>query len=304
MAPMGWLSLHAISHYSYALYISLAFIGVMLPVFQSINPALMGRTKKIALLFGFLTGLFTFDYFFIALGTPLAVCCLFHGQDAFTQKPLRRLWLILGFWTGVGFTLAHTIHFMQVVAYYGSFTTAFQDIFGSALYRLTGNTENYRFIPGFREPKEQEDCVSTYYCASIESLGSIKGRLQLLFDYITVWTSDGPTFAPSDIRPLTLMRGGVYLTIPIIAWGALGAAAVSLFRKKALTHYSVLFCLTLTLSSLWVLALSNHATRHVSIIPRHYYFCFILIALFVFRLFYSKTKDQRSHSLNAFKTMD
>ncbi|MFM7631089.1 MAG: hypothetical protein ACKO43_04675, partial [Alphaproteobacteria bacterium] len=83
MAPMGWMSLHAFSHHGYALYISLAFIGVMLPVFEPAHPMLTKHAKTLALLFGFLTGLFTFDYFFIALGTPLAVCCLFHGKNAF-----------------------------------------------------------------------------------------------------------------------------------------------------------------------------------------------------------------------------
>ena len=286
IAPMGWLSLHAISHHGYALYISLAFIGVMLPVFDTLHPTGTMHSKKLALFFGFLTGLFTFDYFFIALGTPLAVCCLFHGKDAFTQKSLRHLWLILGFWTGVGFTLAHTIHFMQVVAYYGSFTTAFQDIFGSALYRLTGNQENYRFVEGL---KELDDCMSAY-CEAIRDLGPIKGRFQSVWDYIVLWTADNPPFSHAEIAPGGL-RTGFYLGIPIVGWGILAMTAVFFGRKKSFVHCLLLFLSTLILCSLWLFILLDHGIDHIHLLPRHYYFCFILLALFMFRLFSSKTKD-------------
>ncbi|MFM7630981.1 MAG: hypothetical protein ACKO43_04125 [Alphaproteobacteria bacterium] len=293
MAPMGWMSLHAITHHGYALYISLAFIGVMLPVFEPAHPMLTKHAKTLALLFGFLTGLFTFDYFFIALGTPLAVCCLFHGKEALTQTSLRRLWLILGFWTGVGFTLAHALHFMQVVVYYGSFATAFQDIFGSALYRLTGNAENYRFVSGLRE---RDDCISAY-CDVIHNLGPIAGRFQLIWDYIVLWTADNPPFSHADITPLS--RSGFYLTIPIIAWGLVSMAGTFIYKKTALTSCGVLFLLTVILASVWIFLFLDHGTVHIHLLPRHYYFSFILLALFMFRLFSSKTKDQASAAFKA-----
>jgi hypothetical protein len=286
IVPMGWNSMHAFSHHGYALYVSLAFIGVMLPVFQHIQTTLQGSAKRMALLFGFLTGLFTFDYFFIALGTPLAVCLLFHSRESFTNKILKRQWLVLGCLAGVGFALAHAVHFMQVVAYYGSFTMAFQDIFGSALYRLTGNEEYYSFISGV---KSGGDCTSLY-CQYINDLGAIKGRFMLLFDYLTLWTSDVVSFEQylpnRDIAPIG--RSGNYLMLPIVAWGILAMGVTFICKKKfpghCFGHCCLLFLSTLMISSLWVFLIKNHGTVHVHLLPRHYYFCYIMLVLFVTRL--------------------
>ncbi|MFM7630980.1 MAG: hypothetical protein ACKO43_04120, partial [Alphaproteobacteria bacterium] len=107
------------------------------------------------------------------------------------------------------------------------------------------------------------------------------------WDYIVLWTADNPPFSHADIAPGGL-RTGFYLGIPIVGWGILAMAIASIYRKKALAHCWILFFLTLALSSLWVFVLINHGVRHIHLLPRHYYFCFILLMLFVFRLVASK----------------
>jgi hypothetical protein len=289
VVPIGWNGMHTFTHFSYALYLSLAFIGVMLPVFQSLQPTLKRHAKSMALLFGFLAGLFTFDYFFIVVGIPLAVCLLFHGRETFSNKTLKRQWLILGFLAGVGFAVAHAVHFMQVVAYYGSFTMAFEDIFGAVLYRITGNAEHYTLISGM---KKIEDCLSPY-CGYLMDLGPIKGRLMLLFDYLTLWTSFNGfiVFLGQDLPErytaslsYRIQNISGYLFLPIILWGGLAMGATAIFKKRFLNPCVLLFLSTLAISSLWLFLMKNHGIVHIHVLPRHYYFCFIMMLLFVTRM--------------------
>jgi hypothetical protein len=292
VVPIGWNGMHTFTHFSYALYLSLAFIGVMLPVFQSLQPTLKRHAKSMALLFGFLAGLFTFDYFFIVVGTPLAVCLLFHGRETFSNKTLKRQWLILGFLAGVGFAVAHALHFLQVVAYYGSFSMAFQDIFGAALYRILGIKENYTFVSGM---KPWNDCYISY-CGYLTDLGPIKGRLMLLFDYLTLWTSSNGFMAlwGQDLpeRYSIFYRNeniSDYLVIPIILWGLLALGMTAFYKKQWVKHCILLFLSTLIISSLWLFLVKNQGIIHPHLFPRHYYFCFIMLLLFVTRAMDVKT---------------
>lgn len=79
---------------------------------------------------GFCQGWMTFDYAFLATLFPIPFFFYHRAQTSFKS------FLCIGLASGLSFTLAHALHFWQVVSYYGDFQLALDDLLGSAKHRL------------------------------------------------------------------------------------------------------------------------------------------------------------------------
>ncbi len=87
--------------------------------------------KKLALLFllSFLQGWLSFDYCFLVTALPFAIELI---RRMVTRLSLKTLFLELNFWilsffSGLGFTIAHGLHFLQNVHHFGGFSLALAD---------------------------------------------------------------------------------------------------------------------------------------------------------------------------------
>lgn len=97
-------------------------------------------------LVGFTHGWLSFDWCFIVVFMPF-VFAPFVGSS---KKWLGRTTLAV-FVLGCGFTLAHIIHFAQVIVYFGSFSAAFDDFFHSAAFYDTDNRTKLQLFFDFAD---------------------------------------------------------------------------------------------------------------------------------------------------------
>ncbi|MCX7978594.1 MAG: hypothetical protein N2578_06275, partial [Bdellovibrionaceae bacterium] len=119
----------------YALALLLIQIGLYISKFLHSNQN-GGRFDAYFLFaLGFLQGWLSFDYFFLVSFSVVPFVFLAGGQ---IQWPSHRFKIVYYLAPGFGFALAHAIHFLQVVVYYGSFTQALNDFLGAASYRAAG----------------------------------------------------------------------------------------------------------------------------------------------------------------------
>lgn len=83
---------------------------------------------------GFCQGWLSFDYVFLVVLAPVAMQRVMRRLDDGENPPLatalRRCVAV-----GIGFTLAHALHFAEVCAWFGSVTVALQDLLGAAAHR-------------------------------------------------------------------------------------------------------------------------------------------------------------------------
>jgi hypothetical protein len=147
---------------------------------------------------------------------------------------------------GVGFTLAHGLHFAQVVAYLGGVQAALADFAGSARIRAGSPT--------------------------------LADRIQLVWQYATVHAPSAPYF--SWALPLALVwsaafvilnRGAVKILEPV-RW----SAAWHVRRGPSVSALAVAFCVSL----FWVALMWEHALDHLHFVPRHhflFYFACLLV---------------------------
>lgn len=85
----------------------------------------------------FLQGCLSFDYLFIVTATPVLLPMIMGNVT--DQRTLPRLSLEAALIAGGCFVLALSLHFLQVVSFYGNFDSAFADWFGRATHRVHDN---------------------------------------------------------------------------------------------------------------------------------------------------------------------
>jgi hypothetical protein len=98
-------------------------------------------------LLGFLHGWMTFDYAFIASFFSLPL--FFYFKDEAELSIWDFLWV--AFFSGLGFTAAHGLHFIEVANYYGSYQEAYNDLFKSAQYRANNYGETGGKVKALRD---------------------------------------------------------------------------------------------------------------------------------------------------------
>ena len=119
-------------HYQgYALALLSIQLGGLLFLYGGGRP-LAARDLALAGGLGFLQGWLSFDYFFLVAFAAVPIAVLF--SDLREPSARKRLLALVAVSTG-GFAFAHALHFLQVVAYYGDFMAALNDLLGVARER-------------------------------------------------------------------------------------------------------------------------------------------------------------------------
>lgn len=195
---------------------------------------------------GFCQGWMTFDYAFLATLFAIPFYFYYRSQVSFLS------FVLVGLASGLSFTLAHALHFWQVVLTYGSVEAAFEDLLGSAKHRLN-NAAN-----AVDKPLEK------YNAKEI-------GPITVAKDYL-----------------YRVAGRGKYLAINLInfVWIIVGLKFVKEIRFKkgwkfefAVTGQDLLALLAAVIvSSGWSLVMKQHAHIH-GFIARHYYLTYFFCCL-------------------------
>ncbi len=261
--PMGWAEMNGFSPNIYAHYVLMALAGLLLAAFQTEQKNPDGNLYADAAVCGFLGGCFTWDYIFVMILAPLAVASLFHGADVFRKGPLRVLTLQLCVCVAAGFIVAQGIHLLQVAAYYGSLHDAVTELWNVARYRATDDASQYHFLTGLTARRPCD------YCDFIAGLGPLKGRAVLAFDYLLAFTAMD-------------FGGHAVLVAPVAVWLVAAALFVCVRGdKKTKGRFFVMAGVAMAACLLWPLLMMNHGFEHTRLLARHFYFVYILLALFV-----------------------
>ena len=261
LPPMYSNYFHGLHHQQYAF---LMFqVQMCLTILYMTNP----RYKKwwvigaFALL-GFCQGFMTFDFAFLATLFVIPFYLFFKDDH---QVPFLTV-VKVGLASGLTFTLAHALHFLQVINYLGSYEQAVHDFTSSANHRATnsgdlGNTPHLKY-----DPKQI-------------------GPLTVTKDYL--WRVSGR---------------GKYLAINLInlIWIVLGLRFVRRinFRKGTVLRFDIrnsdLLALlaSIVISALWSIAMKQHAHIH-GFIARHYYFCYLFCGL----ILVTRTKKEANEAV-------
>jgi hypothetical protein len=241
LPPMYSNFMHGLHHQQYAF--------LMLQLQMSLAGLYITKSKNaIYLLFffllGFMQGYMTFDYAFLASLFIIPFYLFFHLNFSTLAS--------IGLCSGIGFTLAHTLHFYQVVNYYGDFQRALSDFAGSAAHRAK-NAASEADIPNLK-----------YNAKEI-------GPFTVMKDYL-----------------YRVAGRGKYLSINLInfIWIILGLKFIKriTFKKGYSFEFEIsgrdllaLFSAVI-ISSMWSLVMKQHAHIH-GFIARHYYFCYYFCCL-------------------------
>lgn len=126
--PMLSNMMHVLSYQGYALALLLFGIAICIKVFIHKNPSFY----ELLLLFSIshIQGWMGFDYFFLVISLPIIIMLLFPPNTTNRNKVYLMVMVCL-----IGFSLAHLVHFYQVINYLGSLDKALLDFSGTAAYR-------------------------------------------------------------------------------------------------------------------------------------------------------------------------
>lgn len=219
------------------------------------------RMAPFALL-GFLQGWLSFDYVFLVTLVPLALELVLPKIDPGYQ-PRWKLAVSRTVLAGAGFAAAHALHFAQVWAYWGSLDAAARDFAGAAAHRAGAN--------------------------------EIGGPLDYLLLTLSNWklyfyglhplnlTLNLPDPATPEnwsmFRVLGLSLGPWWLvvTLGLMLWDQVHPDSAN--RSFRMDWHFV--CGTgMLISSLWIMAMPDHAGHHLHFLYRHLFFAFFVAVLF------------------------
>ena len=236
-------------HYQgYALALLSVQLAALLRAFAA-GRSLKRRDLLLGGSLGFLQGWLSFDYFFLVAFAAVPIAVLF--ADLREPGPRR---LLLGWMAAAtaGFVLAHALHFLQVVAYYGSLGAALDDLGGVAVERADPTQ------PASGPPRwvGHPWMISSVYLFLLSarprhfnfSLGNM-----LVPVLVVLFALRGMTFRlPGTAVRLVADRS----TRP--AWAALAAVLVS---------------------CMWIAVMAGHAFTHQNFIPRHLFLAWLVTVM-------------------------
>lgn len=211
---------------------------------------------------GFLQGWLSFDYVFLVSLTPLAIEAAMPRIDPGCQSRWKLAWrrVVLA---GAGFACAHILHFAQVWAYWGDFTTAFNDIGTAALHRSGNETTSGLF--GHAVMADQ--LMNNYYL----------GVHPLSLDVLHV--DPDRSFQWLTFRFLGLSLGPWWLLITVTL--AVRQFLIRAHNASELAdgwlRVSLVGILT---SSAWFMVMVNHGAMHQFYLYRHLFLAFFISVLF------------------------
>ena len=266
-APVAWLVMLtclAVVPFSdansYLHYLGYALALVLIEIAVSI-----GRNRYVAIysLLGFLQGWLSFDHFFLITLIPVAIALaaphLQPGEPTNVQLAFYRSSA-----AAAGFIVAHSLHFLQVCAYYGSLQAAVTDLHRSAQFRAgaTGGITDYLI---------RSILVLKFYLISPQPIIDKLGYPGLHSD-----------------RSVYAFR---FIGVTLGVWWAVTTlilTAISIRQRKIRqtpSNLTLSWCsissLGIIVSSAWWFVMQNHAINHPHILYRQLFFCFFLCVLFL-----------------------
>ena len=163
-------------------------------------------------------------------------------------------WILATFFSGIGFTAAHIIHFYQVIWHYGSFEVAFNDLFHSAKYRFDNLGQTGRKVTSSK--------VLNPLSVAKDFLWRVAGRGKYtavnLINYIWI------VLALRFIKQIDFkIKNTSY--------------RFNISRDDCYTIFAAVF-----VASLWSLVMRQHAFIH-GFIARHYYLVYLFCTLVLLR---------------------
>ncbi len=213
-------------------------------------------------LLGFAQGWLSFDYAFLVALVPLSLELCLPCIDAAHRPDWRTAWA-RAILAGAGFAAAHGLHFLQVAAYWGSFEAASRDFGGAAAHRAAAGV-----------PEAALDRV-------FFSLGNLKLYLYGLHP-LNTGLSLPEAETPENwsmFRFLGLALGPWWVAITLAAMLRDAIRPGPDARKFRMDWYRASLTSILT-SSVWILAMANHAGHHRHFLYRHLFFAFFVAVLF------------------------
>lgn len=244
LPPLYSNYMHGLHHQQYAFIMLQLQMALCLRYFTGgrkwwMVPAFMGL--------GFWQGWMTFDFAFLA--TLFAVSFYLYlkkdHQTTFWQ------FVTVGLASGLPFTLAHVLHFYQVMTFFGSFDKAWSDLFGVAQHRANNASGN-----GYAANPKYTSEIGPFTVAR-DFLYRVAGRGKYLSINLMnfIWIITGLKF----LKRVQFKKG----------WS---------FEFDVRVSDLVALFSAIVVASLWSIVMKQHAHIH-GFIARHYYFCYFFCCL-------------------------
>ena len=268
LAPAFTNMTHGLYYHGYALSLLLLEASVLMAAFR--RPGRLGAGPPAWLgLLGFLQGWLSFDYCFVVTfaAAPLALLATPAGEPLAWRKVLR---LVVA--AGLGFTLAHGLHFLQSVLYFGS---------------VHGAVEEY----AFRSAK-------VYGGAVLEGMSRPEKYLHGLRMYLTAYLRWTSLFSPASF-----VLGGATVAVFALTRGSVTVGRR--FRLDAVLsprpRDAGALGLALAIGLCWLAAKPYHALNHLIFSGRHlflFYFASSVVVARAVRLEVERCPDEEFRALS------
>lgn len=233
--PMFRNMMHGLSYQGYALALLLIELGLCLRLARN-GWRVPGSIIALSVI-GFIQGWLGFDYFFLVALAPVTVWMV--------ERSSPSSWKLVALscvGCAAGYALAHLLHFLQVVAYYGSTSAALHDFAAVAQYRSSGE--------------------------ALDGGQRMRPIRAVLWDYVTTHTAHPLHFnAP-------IMFFAACGTFALLLLRQVQPQRVSMLPLIAIP-------VALAISSCWVVFMAQHSAQHWHFIPRHYFLLVFVTVLAV-----------------------
>jgi hypothetical protein len=241
-------------HYQgYALALLSIQLGGLLFLYGSGRP-LAARDLVLAGGLGFVQGWLSFDYCFLVALAAVPIAILF--SDLRERRSRSQLLALVGVSAG-GFAFAHALHFLQVVAYYGDFTPALDDLLSVARERAD---------PSRSAPEPPPAWASDPWMISSIFL-FVLGKRATYFGF-----SIGYALLAA-ISGLALLQGS---RLPLPGTSHWLSVAASTRPAWAIVAAVIVSCA-------WISVMTGHAYSHPHFIPRHLFLAWLVLLLALLR---------------------
>lgn len=250
LTPMFTNMTHSLHCHGYVFSVLLLEVGLLLRILSRPGPIGPGWIVLMFLL-GFAQGWLSFDHCFLVTFAAVPIALLTTPAGV---RPSVKSLLALVFATGVGFTLAHVLHFLQTVTYFGGLSGALQEYASRAgkKYGLTGT---------------ELDGLAWHSLVG-------HGLVQMLVAFLR-WTR---VFSPASI---------VVVGLTTLACLLSRASGTLSHRFRVDAHFAPTagqVCGTivaLLLGTVWLCVKPFHAINHMGFIARHLFLFYLCCGLLI-----------------------
>ena len=242
-------------HYQgYALALLSIQLGGLLFLYGRGRP-LAARDVALAGSLGFVQGWLSFDYFFLVAFAAVPIAVLF--SDLREPSSRKQLLALIGVSAG-GFAFAHALHFLQVVAYYGDFMAALDDLLAAARQRADPS-----LVTDIRRPPAWASDPWMISSVFLFVLGKGETYFGFSIGYALLAAVSG----------LALLGGS---RLPLPGTGRQLCVGATTRPAWAIVAAVIVSCA-------WISVMSGHAYSHSHFIPRHLFLAWLVLLLALLR---------------------